>query len=119
MSKTTEFKPGCIKLYEEGVLQERIKSLYELLDECRLCSRECKVNRKENKKGYCKGGIRVAVSSYHVHFGEEKELVDYNGSGIIFFTHYDLRCIFVRIIIFRILATVKKLNSKLEYCILI
>jgi putative pyruvate formate lyase activating enzyme len=94
MSKTTEFKPGYIKLYEERVLQKRVKSLYELLDECRLCPRECKVNRKENKKGYCKGGIKAAVSSYHAHFGEEKELVGYNGSGTIFFTHCNLRCIF-------------------------
>jgi putative pyruvate formate lyase activating enzyme len=44
--------------------------------------------------GHCRVGEQVIVSSYGPHFGEEAPLVGRNGSGIIFFTNCNLRCVF-------------------------
>jgi len=66
----------------------------EILRECRLCPRRCRVNRLEGERGYCQAGADVVISSAFSHFGEEFPLVGYNGSGTIFLTHCNLRCVF-------------------------
>jgi putative pyruvate formate lyase activating enzyme len=83
--------PNYIDLHKKGVLKKRKDQLYELLNPCRLCPRECKVNRKE-KSGYCDGEFLAKVSSYGPHFGEEPELVGLHGSGTIFFSGCNLKC---------------------------
>lgn len=85
---------GYHRLYESGKLAKRIELTYQVLAECRLCPRECKVNRLAGELGYCKGGKDPAVSSTGSHFGEESPLVGRHGSGTIFLTHCNLRCIF-------------------------
>lgn len=87
-------QPAYISLYEKGALRERIKALGEMLKECRLCPRVCKVNRVEGQKGYCRAGADLMISSAFPHFGEEAPLVGYHGSGTIFLTHCNLRCLF-------------------------
>ncbi len=64
------------------------------LKECCLCPRRCGINRLEGELGYCKAGSELMVSSAFPHFGEEPPLVGYHGSGTIFLTHCNLRCIF-------------------------
>ncbi|MEO0115257.1 MAG: radical SAM protein [candidate division WOR-3 bacterium] len=64
----------------------------ELLKNCQLCPRECKVNRLEGEIGYCQTGRYAIVSSFGPHFGEEPELVGTNGSGTIFFAYCNLSC---------------------------
>jgi len=44
--------------------------------------------------GQCRTGKVAMVSSYGPHFGEEAPLVGRFGSGTIFFTHCNLRCVF-------------------------
>ncbi len=66
----------------------------DILKECRLCPRECQVNRLRGEVGYCKAPSELMVSSAFPHFGEEPPLVGYHGSGTIFLTHCSLRCIF-------------------------
>lgn len=88
------FTPSFIPLYEKGELQRRIPLLRDLLKECRLCPRRCGVNRLEGELGYCQAGSELMVSSAFPHFGEEPPLVGYHGSGTIFLTHCNLRCIF-------------------------
>ncbi len=61
---------------------------------CRLCPRDCRVNRLENQKGYCRTGRLAVLSSYGPHFGEEDPLVGTGGSGTIFFAHCNLLCLF-------------------------
>jgi putative pyruvate formate lyase activating enzyme len=86
--------PSCTGLYEKGELTQRIQSLKEFLTECRLCPRECRVNRLDGEVGFCQAGSELMVSSAFPHFGEEPPLVGYSGSGTIFLTHCNLRCLF-------------------------
>ena len=65
-----------------------------MLAECRLCSRHCGVNRLIGESGMCRTTSQAMVSSYGPHFGEEAPLVGRHGSGTIFFTFCNLRCIF-------------------------
>jgi putative pyruvate formate lyase activating enzyme len=44
--------------------------------------------------GYCKAGSGLTISSAFPHFGEEPPLVGVHGSGTVFLTHCNLRCIF-------------------------
>jgi putative pyruvate formate lyase activating enzyme len=88
------FIPSYISLYEKGELSRRVQFLNEFLSECRLCPRECRVNRLKGEVGYCRAGSEMEISSAFPHFGEEPPLVGHRGSGTIFFTHCNLRCIF-------------------------
>ncbi|MFN3739922.1 MAG: radical SAM protein [Thermodesulfovibrionales bacterium] len=74
--------------------EKRIEELYSLLRECRLCPRNCKVNRLEGKRGFCRTGSKPVVSSWGPHFGEERPLVGRHGSGTIFFTYCNLGCLY-------------------------
>ncbi len=86
--------PAYIKAYETGLLDERISYAQEQLADCHMCPRRCGVNRMNSNKGVCKTGLKVMVSSYHSHYGEESPLVGKNGSGTIFFTNCNLLCDF-------------------------
>jgi putative pyruvate formate lyase activating enzyme len=88
------FTPSYVGLYEKGELSQRIELLKEFLKECRLCPRECRVDRLNGEMGVCQAGSELMVSSAFPHFGEEPPLVGYHGSGTIFLTHCNLRCIF-------------------------
>jgi putative pyruvate formate lyase activating enzyme len=88
------YTPPYIELSQKNRLKERIRSLNEMLSECRLCPRHCGVNRTEGELGYCRAGSELMISSVFPHFGEEAPLVGYRGSGTIFLTHCNLRCIF-------------------------
>jgi putative pyruvate formate lyase activating enzyme len=66
----------------------------EILRECRLCPRECRVDRLAGQKGKCQVTREVIVSSYGPHFGEEAPLVGGHGSGTIFFAYCNLKCVF-------------------------
>ena len=88
------FQPAYINLYKTGKLLERIEKAQNLLKECQICPRRCKVNRLENKMGLCKVGRLSKVSSYNPHFGEELPLVGMHGSGTIFITSCNLGCVF-------------------------
>lgn len=65
-----------------------------MLKECRLCPRECRVDRLNDEKGECKIGRWAVVSQASPHFGEEPELVGRFGSGTIFFSYCNLHCCF-------------------------
>jgi len=87
-------QPAYINLYKTGKLLERIEKAQNLLKQCQICPRRCKVNRLENKVGVCKVGRLPKVSSYNPHFGEESPLVGMHGSGTIFITSCNLGCVF-------------------------
>ncbi|MFH1338306.1 MAG: radical SAM protein [Candidatus Omnitrophota bacterium] len=89
-----QFVPNYVKAYKEGKLQKRVEQLKKILSRCALCPRQCKVNRAEDKRGFCGAGKYLLVSSAFAHSGEESCLVGKHGSGAIFFSHCNLKCVF-------------------------
>ncbi|RMD59205.1 MAG: radical SAM protein, partial [Nitrospirae bacterium] len=87
-------EPLYIETYKKGILKDRIKEALNILEQCTLCPRECKVDRINGKRGVCRTGRLAMVSSYGPHFGEESPLVGVGGSGTIFFTNCNLLCVF-------------------------
>jgi putative pyruvate formate lyase activating enzyme len=71
-----------------------VQLLWERMSPCVLCPRRCRVDRTKGDKGVCGVGETPKVSSIFPHFGEERVLVGVGGSGTIFFTGCNLRCIF-------------------------
>lgn len=88
------FRPAYLCLYESGELQRRVARALHALADCTLCPRHCHVNRLENKFAVCKTGRYAVVSSSFAHFGEEDCLRGTRGSGTIFFSWCNLRCVF-------------------------
>ncbi len=89
-----EFVPSYVRAFEEGTLQERAGQAVESLRSCRVCPRDCEIDRFNNKIGVCKSGRLARVASAFPHFGEEDCLRGWNGSGTIFFGWCNLRCVF-------------------------
>ena len=87
-------KPAYQALYESGELESRVEAARAILKRCQLCPRKCRVNRLDGETDKCRTAAQAIVSSYGPHFGEEAPLVGNHGSGTIFFTHCNLRCIF-------------------------
>lgn len=64
------------------------------LNRCTICPRECRINRTAGEQGFCGAGADVVVSHYGPHFGEEPPISGKNGSGNVFFSPCNLRCVF-------------------------
>lgn len=88
------FRPGYIRLYETGELFERIKGLRALLSPCRLCPLRCGASRLDGETGVCHTGALPRVSAAIAHFGEEPPLSGRFGSGTIFLSYCNLKCVF-------------------------
>jgi len=89
------FVPAYLPLLLSGVLAQRAEEGYRRLECCDLCARYCRVNRRETAEGaVCRTGERAVVASYGAHHGEEDPLRGENGSGTIFFSWCNLRCVF-------------------------
>ncbi|OGP72491.1 MAG: radical SAM protein [Deltaproteobacteria bacterium RBG_16_50_11] len=78
----------------EGKLADRIKEAYAVFENCQLCPRRCGVNRQKGEKGFCRAPVKPVIFSAQPHFGEEMPLVGQHGSGTIFFSNCNLRCVF-------------------------
>ena len=88
-------RPAYLGLLEGDGLAARAEAAYRRLEDCDLCPRYCHVNRLETTRGaVCRTGERVLVSSAGPHHGEERPLSGWNGSGTIFFSWCNLRCVF-------------------------
>ncbi len=88
------FEPAYLRLARTGELDERVKAFREIYRSCRLCPRQCGVNRLKGELGVCALPARAKVYSAHPHFGEEPPLVGRNGSGTVFFSRCNLLCLF-------------------------
>ena len=66
----------------------------KLLNYCNLCPRNCSINRNCGELGYCKAGNEITIAKYYLHKWEEPCITGENGSGTIFFTYCNLRCLF-------------------------
>lgn len=88
------FKPGYLKLMDNGELKVRVKKGMKRLANCDICPHNCGVNRLEGEIGFCRTQRDMVVASFSPHFGEERPLVAQNGSGTIFFSYCNLKCVF-------------------------
>jgi len=75
-------------------LQKRQQQARALLSQCHLCPRKCGVNRLQDEHGFCGLGRDCIVASYGPHHGEEPCISGRNGSGTIFFSGCNLKCVF-------------------------
>ena len=89
-----EFQPAYLELWQSGELSRRVELGLEKMADCVLCPRNCHVNRIEDKTKTCRTGRYAVVSSSFAHFGEERCLRGTHGSGTIFFSWCNLRCVF-------------------------
>ncbi len=92
-TRALPFQPAYRSL-SRSEIEERVQLALADLADCRACPRDCGVNRLEGKWAACKTGRYAVVGSYFPHFGEEDCLRGWNGSGTIFFSHCNLRCVF-------------------------
>ena len=60
---------------------------------CNACPRRCGVDRS-NKHGFCGVGENFVVARAAKHFWEEPPISGTNGSGAVFFSGCNLRCVF-------------------------
>ncbi len=65
-----------------------------MLEQCMLCPHNCKVNRKDGQTGRCKCNDKIKVALVSLHKYEEPCISGENGSGTIFFSNCNLKCIF-------------------------
>src|SRR5574341_1354610 len=89
-----DFEPAYLALHRTGELRRRAEAAVARLADCHVCPRDCGVDRLADKTAACKTGRYARVSSYFPHLGEEDCLRGWNGSGTIFFSLCNLRCIF-------------------------
>jgi putative pyruvate formate lyase activating enzyme len=92
--RRAEFEPAYIRTHEEGRLREKVEQALSDLGDCSLCPRDCHVNRLATKIGVCRVGRYARVASAFPHFGEEDVLRGWRGSGTIFLSWCNLRCVF-------------------------
>ena len=88
------FSPGYLTLHKRDELKERGQKLWNLMERCELCPRQCGANRLKGERGFCQSNSKLEITAYHPHYGEERPLVGRGGSGTIFLTHCSLRCVF-------------------------
>ena len=89
-----DFEPAYWRLYREDGLRAKLEAALAELEECRACPRDCGVNRMAGETGTCHTGRHAVVASAFPHFGEEDCLRGWNGSGTIFFSLCNLKCVF-------------------------
>ena len=66
----------------------------DLLKNCTICPRNCGKNRAAGQRGYCRAGALPKLARAALHFGEEPCISGTRGSGAVFFSHCNLRCVF-------------------------
>jgi putative pyruvate formate lyase activating enzyme len=91
----TAFRAAYLDLLDSGELARRAEAACGHLRDCDLCARYCRVNRLETIRGaVCRTGELARVHSAGPHYGEEAPLRGCKGSGTIFFSWCNLRCVF-------------------------
>ncbi len=68
--------------------------LHERWQKCDLCPRDCQVNRLEGQTGYCGAGRQLVVYTAFLHHGEEPGISGKGGSGTVFFSGCNLKCVY-------------------------
>ncbi|CAM2855929.1 radical SAM protein [Hathewaya histolytica] len=67
---------------------------HEYLQQCSMCPRNCKVNRYSQNLGVCRASDKVKIARVSLHHWEEPPISGKSGSGTIFFSNCNLKCVF-------------------------
>ena len=87
-------EPAYLATVAEGRLASKVDGAHLELRRCRACPRDCDVDRLADERGICHTGRHAYVASAFPHFGEEDCLRGRRGSGTIFFSFCNLKCVF-------------------------
>ena len=87
------FEPAYFSLTANEI-RKRVEAGRHRTADCCACPRNCHVNRLANETKICNTGRYARVASALPHLGEEDCLRGWNGSGTIFFSLCNLRCVF-------------------------
>lgn len=68
--------------------------MLEQLAKCEICPFRCKVNRLSGQVGRCGCGDKIKVAKYQLHYFEEPCISGKSGSGTVFFSNCNFKCIF-------------------------
>jgi putative pyruvate formate lyase activating enzyme len=83
---------------------ERLKKACGLFEgsmsACSICPRKCGADRARGKRGFCRAPAEPVIYSHIVHHGEEPALSGTGGSGTIFFSHCNMKCVYCQNYIF-------------------
>ncbi len=82
-------KPKFQIAKEKGVLDKKIEQTRNILENCELCGRKCKVNRIKGEFGICRASLKWRIFGAHTHLGEEDELIP---SATLFMSGCNMRC---------------------------
>ena len=75
-------------------IKKAILCFKDSLSNCRICPRKCGVDRAGGNLGYCRAGAKASVYSYISHQGEEPPISGESGSGTIFFSRCNMKCVY-------------------------
>ena len=73
---------------KEGII------MMDMLSSCKLCPKNCGVNRLNGELGFCRAGRAVKVARAALHLWEEPCISGTQGSGTVFFSQCNLKCVF-------------------------
>lgn len=81
-----------LSVHDRLQIMDRI--IRETMSDCVLCPRKCHANRLEGRMGYCGQTDRLTAARAALHFWEEPCISGTEGSGTVFFSGCNLRCVF-------------------------
>jgi putative pyruvate formate lyase activating enzyme len=79
---------------DEPEWRERLALAETLARPCRLCPRQCGIDRMHGAHGFCGASDRMVISSIFPHHGEEPFISGTGGSGTVFFSYCTLKCFY-------------------------
>ncbi|MCC7541173.1 MAG: radical SAM protein [Deltaproteobacteria bacterium] len=86
--------PAYLDTWRSGELARRARESIASLASCTVCPRDCRIDRLRDEKKVCHVGRLARVGSWFPHLGEEDCLRGWAGSGTIFFSWCNLKCVF-------------------------
>ena len=71
-----------------------MEKMNNALSQCRVCPRNCGIDRTAGKTGFCRAPYLPKVALVSRHDWEEPPISGTKGSGTVFFSHCNLNCVF-------------------------
>ena len=76
------------------ITEQRLNELLSPMANCRICPRNCNVNRLQGETGVCGSNGAFNISSIIIHHGEEPAISGKNGICNVFFSRCNLSCMY-------------------------